>query len=137
MEMFVHVIEPKAVLGGFYRILRPGGRLLLFEYDHNLSENPREASMRLINEYAAMPTNALSQPGVFQKMLEEACFTDVVVRDYSENIKFITRLFFLHLEWYFINTVAGVNSYQRYGQWQCVAISATKPGGSLEAEKRK
>jgi sterol 24-C-methyltransferase len=105
--------------------------------------------MRIVNDYAAMPTNALSQPGVFQSMLEDAGFTDVVVRDYSENIKPMTRLFFLiayipyliitflHLERYFINTVAGVNSYQGHGHWRYVAISATKPGGNLETAKTK
>ena len=96
-----------------------------------------------------MPTNALSHPGVFQDMLEDAGFTDVVVRDYSENIKPMTRLFFLiayvpyllitlfHLERYFINTVAGVQSYQGHGHWRYIAISATKSGGILEAAKNR
>jgi sterol 24-C-methyltransferase len=90
METFVHATNPKAVLANFYRVLRPGEHLSLFEYDHKLLGDKREAltrSMRIINDYAAMPTNALSQPGVFQSMLEDAGFTDVVVRDYSENIK--------------------------------------------------
>jgi len=96
-----------------------------------------------------MPTNALSHPGVFQDMLEDAGFTDVVVRDYSENIKPMTRLFFLiayvpyllitlfHLERYFINTVAGVQSYQGHGRWRYIVISATKPGGILEAARNR
>jgi sterol 24-C-methyltransferase len=152
MEAFVHATDPKAVLANFHRLLRPGGHLSLFEYDHELLGDKREDlthSMRIINDYAAMPTNALSQPGVFQDMLEEAGFTDVVVRDFSENIKPMTRLFFLiayipyliitflHLERYFINTVAGVNSYQGHGHWRYVAISATKPGGKLEAAKTR
>jgi len=29
METFVHATEPEAVLGGFYRLLRPGGRVAL------------------------------------------------------------------------------------------------------------
>jgi sterol 24-C-methyltransferase len=103
----------------------------------------------LINDFAAMPTNALSHPGVFQQMLEDSGFTNVVVRDYSENIKPMTRLFFLlayipyliitllHLERYFINTVAGVQSYQGHGHWRYIAISATKPGNPLEAAKTR
>ncbi|KAF2821654.1 S-adenosyl-L-methionine-dependent methyltransferase [Ophiobolus disseminans] len=152
METFVHATDPKAVLANFYRILHPGGRLSLFEYDHNLLENSDDnmtRSMRLINDYAAMPTNALSHPGVFEGMLEDAGFTDVVISDYSENIKPMTRLFFLvayipylaitflHLERYFINTVAGVQSYKGHGHWRYVAISATKPVGVLEAAKTR
>ncbi|KAK7552072.1 S-adenosyl-L-methionine-dependent methyltransferase [Phyllosticta citricarpa] len=151
METFVHATNPKAVLAGFYRVLRPGGRLSQFEYDHELVENSPDAmaeSMRKINDFAAMPTNALSHPGVFKEMLEEVGFTDVVVRDYSENIKPMTRLFYmlayvpflmvtlLRLEKYFINTVAGVESYRGHGRWRYVAISATKPSSTVEAVKK-
>ncbi|BDD58589.1 hypothetical protein MPDQ_007143 [Monascus purpureus] len=98
METFVHATEPEAVLAGFFRILRPGGHLSLFEYDHELNDDSPKAvarSMRKINEFAAMPTNCRSHPGVFQQMLEDAGFTDVIVRDYSDNIKPMTRLFYL------------------------------------------
>ncbi|KAM6512980.1 hypothetical protein FSOLCH5_010675 [Fusarium solani] len=152
METFVHATDPKAVVAGFFRILRPGGRLALFEYDHEfVSDSPEDLadSMKKINDYAAMPTNDLSHPGVFKEMLEEAGFTDVVVHDYSERIKPMTRLFylvayipwliitFLHLEKHFINTVAGVESYRGHGRWRYVAISATKPGGPIEAPKTR
>ncbi|KAF7557282.1 hypothetical protein G7Z17_g802 [Cylindrodendrum hubeiense] len=150
METFVHATDPKAVVAGFHRILRPGGRIALFEYDHEfISDSPEEMadSMRKINDFAAMPTNAVSHPGVFKDMLEEAGFTNVVVHDYSENIKPMTRLFylvayvpwlivtFLHLERFFINTVAGVESYRGHGRWRYVAVTATKPGGTIEARK--
>ncbi|KAJ4007278.1 hypothetical protein NW766_009958 [Fusarium irregulare] len=152
METFVHATDPKAVLAGFFQKLRPGGRLALFEYDHEFINNsPDEMvnSMRKINDFAAMPTNDLSHPGVFRGMLEEAGFTDVVVHDYSENIKPMTRLFylvayipwlivtFLGLEKHFINTVAGVESYRGHGRWRYVAISATKPGGTIENAKTR
>ncbi|KAE8555502.1 hypothetical protein EYB25_000199 [Talaromyces marneffei] len=143
METFVHATDPEAVLDGFYRILRPGGHLALFEYDHVVNQSsPKDlvTSMEKVNTYAAMPTNSRSQPGVFQSMLEEAGFIDVVVRDYSDNIRPMTRLFFiiayipfliismLGLERYFINTVAGVQSYRGHGHWHYIAISARKPG---------
>ncbi|KAH6998641.1 S-adenosyl-L-methionine-dependent methyltransferase [Ilyonectria sp. MPI-CAGE-AT-0026] len=152
METFVHATDPQAVLAGFHRLLRPGGRLSLFEYDHELidgSPDEMAQAMRKINKYAAMPTNEVSHPGTFQTMLEEAGFTDVVVRDYSDNIKPMTRLFFLvayipyiiitflHLERYFINTVAGVQSYRGHGHWHYIAISATKPGDSIEDAKTR
>ncbi|KAI0536829.1 S-adenosyl-L-methionine-dependent methyltransferase [Xylaria digitata] len=139
IETFVHATDPEAVLKGFYRLLRPGGRLVQFEYDHNT----------LVNEYAAMPTNAISHPGVFKKMLEDAGIEDVVVRDYSENIVSMTRFFFLlalipylfvrlfGLERWFINTVAGVGAYRGQGHWHYLAISANKPGGPIETLKSK
>ncbi|KAI0026047.1 S-adenosyl-L-methionine-dependent methyltransferase [Xylariomycetidae sp. FL0641] len=152
METFVHATDPKAVLAGFYRLLRPGGHLAQFEYDHNTLENSPEdmaASMVKVNQYAAMPTNAISHPGVFKQMLEDAGFEDVVVRDYSKNIRPMTRVFFLlaiipyliirllRLERYFINTVAGVESHRGHGHWHYVAISAKKPGGPIEGAKTK
>ncbi|KAL4816630.1 S-adenosyl-L-methionine-dependent methyltransferase [Aspergillus spinulosporus] len=150
METFVHATDPEAVLAGFFRILKPGGRLSLFEYGHELDETSPDImaqSMRKINEFAAMPTNSLSHPGVFQRMLEGAGFTNVTVQDYSDNIKPMTRLFyliayipylivtFLGLERYFINTIAGVQSYRGRNHWRYLAISATKPGEPVEAAK--
>lgn len=143
METFVHATDPQAVLRNFFRVLRPGGRLALFEYDHELAHNPEEAlalSMKKINKIAAMPTNSVSQPGVFRQMLEDAGFTDLIVRDYSSNIQPMTRFFYLlayvpfiivtffGLERFFINTVAGVESYRGRHHWRYVAISASKPG---------
>ncbi|KAK3386896.1 S-adenosyl-L-methionine-dependent methyltransferase [Podospora didyma] len=155
METFVHATDPEAVLAGFHRLLRPGGRVALFEYDHDqldpvsLPGDDLAASMRKINEYAAMPTNHRSHPGVFRKMLEDAGFEDVVERDLSKNIKPMTRLFFilaiipyliirlLGLERYFINTIAGVETYRGRGRWRYVAISASKPGGPIEVGKTR
>ncbi|KAI6080752.1 S-adenosyl-L-methionine-dependent methyltransferase [Hypoxylon rubiginosum] len=152
METFVHATDPQAVLAGFYDVLRPGGRIALFEYDHNRPEGEPEDmvdSMRKINHYAAMPTNDISDTGVFRSLLEDAGFEDVVVRDYSKNIRPMTRIFYLvaiipyffikllGLERYFINAVAGVNSHKGHGSWRYIAISATKPGGSVEAPKSK
>jgi hypothetical protein len=123
----------------------------LFEYDHELAHSSEEAmalSMKKINEIAAMPTNNVSQPGVFRQMLEDAGFTDVSVRDYSSNIKPMTRFFFLlayvpflivtffGLERFFINTVAGVESYRGRKHWRYVAITASKPG-SAETKKSR
>jgi sterol 24-C-methyltransferase len=150
MEIFVHVTDPEAVLAGFYHVLCPGGHPSLFEYDHELSINdaPTMArSMRIINDIAAMPTNSRSHSGVFQQMLEDAGFTKVTVRDYSDNTRPMTRLFYLAayipfllvalfgLGHYFINAVAGVESYRGNEHWRYVAISAKKPGGPIVAAK--
>jgi sterol 24-C-methyltransferase len=153
METFVHATDPAAVLAGFFRILRPGGRIALFEYDHDFDDEstPRDLahSMRQVNNYAAMPTNDKSARGYFRKLLEEAGFQDVVVHDLTENVKPMLRLFFyiaivpyyiislLGLEKYFVNTVAGARGYIGIKYWRYIAVSATKPGPALESAKTR
>jgi ubiquinone/menaquinone biosynthesis C-methylase UbiE len=154
METFVHATDPEAVLAGFYRILRPGGRLVLHEYDHisNAGEHvPKSVTdtLDMLHKYAASPTSARSHPGVFERMLEDAGFTDVRVEDYSENIRPMLRLFYvlavvpyffiklLGLERWFVNTVAGAVLYAYHQHWRYVAVTATKPGGTIEATKTK
>jgi sterol 24-C-methyltransferase len=153
METFVHATDPEAVLAGFYRILKPGGRIALFEYDHDFESEgvigELADSMKQVNQYAAMPTNERSKKGYFKQLLEDASFVDVEVRDYSENIRPMLRLFYImaivpyfiirlfHLEKYFVNTVAGARGYIGRQYWRYVAITATKPGGHLEGTKTK
>ncbi|KAI1757496.1 S-adenosyl-L-methionine-dependent methyltransferase [Xylaria castorea] len=165
METLVHATDPEKVLRGFFRVLKPGGRMAMHEYDNVLEgeseegQTPEEESkvrdetkkkgkpdenlkrsMRQVNEWSAMPTNAISSPGAFKRMLEEVGFVDVEVRDLSDHIRPMTRFFYilaivpfwiislLHLERYFINTVAGVGAYRGYGFWRYVQIEARKPG---------
>lgn len=152
METFVHATEPERALAGFYRILKPGGRLAMFEYDHTVGVEehiPKNVAedMHKVNKYAAMPTNARSHDGVFTKMLEDAGFTDVKVEDYSKNIRPMLRLFYvlaciphffiriLRLERFFINTVAGAQGYLYQDHWRYVAISASKPGAQIGSTK--
>lgn len=142
METFVHATDPEAAMAEFFRVIRPGGSIVMFEYDHNeLDKAPKEAqkSMNMINRYAAMPANHRFEKGVLRKIMEEAGFRDVVVKDLSENIRPMTRMFYLlaiipfffielfGLQKWFINTVAGVNSYRGRDEWRYVAVSARKP----------
>lgn len=144
METFVHATDPERVLQEFLRVLKPGGKIALYEYDHkDLSTVPKghRDSMNKVNAYAAMPTNNRFDEGVLERMLEEAGFEDIVLEDLSINIRPMLRFFFIlaiipyllitlfGLEAWFINTVAGVQGYRGRYIWRYVAVSARKPVG--------
>jgi ubiquinone/menaquinone biosynthesis C-methylase UbiE len=155
METLVHATDPEAVLAGFYRILKPGGRVALFEYDHNMPVEDKSGKANMqnwadqVNSLAAMPTLTRSEQGFFEQKLREAGFENVEVRDYSENVRPILRVFYvlavvpmffirlLHLQKYFANAIAGEQAYSYRSHWRFVAITATKPGGEIETPKTK
>jgi ubiquinone/menaquinone biosynthesis C-methylase UbiE len=143
METFVHATNPEAALAEFYRVLKPGGTMALYEYDHSLHSAPNDLkeSFKQINEYASMPANARFDKGVLQKMLVEAGFMDIVVKDLTTNITPMLRLFFvlayvpflitrlLGLQAWFVNTMAGVEGYRGREFCRYVAVSARKSSG--------
>ncbi|RMZ84997.1 hypothetical protein DV738_g323, partial [Chaetothyriales sp. CBS 135597] len=135
LETLVHATDVPAVLQGFHRLLRPGGRVVFFEYDHDFVRDHEEVrSAAAKNEKQRRP-----RPKAFKDMLEEAGFADVMVQDYTDNIRPMTRLFFLiayipwlivsllGLERYFINTVAVIDGYRNHDRHRYLAIAATKP----------
>ncbi|KAL2782627.1 S-adenosyl-L-methionine-dependent methyltransferase [Aspergillus keveii] len=151
-ETFVHATDPEAVLAGFFRVLKPGGRLAMHEYDHDVPADTSQSVTHYalkINEFVGMPTNSLSHRGVLRRMLKDAGFDDVTVQDYSENIKPMARLFYvlafipfffvviLGLERYFINTAGRFGAYYYRSYWRYLAITATKPGPPVEAVRTK
>ncbi|KAL3423320.1 hypothetical protein PVAG01_05067 [Phlyctema vagabunda] len=142
METFVHATEPEAAAAELFRVIRPGGALAMFEYEHvNLGTQTDEvrSSWTTINRHAAMPAYDRFREGVLQELLEQAGFQDVIVRDLSENVLPMLRMFyllafvpymiisFLGLKHRFINTVAGYEGYVYRDAARYVSVSARKP----------
>ena len=152
METLVHATDPEKVLREFFRVVKPGGSIALYEYDHpDVDAAPQNfpkdliQSMERINSRASMPSNQCFSEGVLQRMLEKQGFQDVVVKDLSENMRPMMRLFFLvgyipyliicllGLQAWFVNTEAGVQGYRvlRRGFWRYLAITAKKPSNKV------
>lgn len=153
METLVHATDLKTVLRGFYRILKPGGRLVEHEYEMVDIVPAIEASyfrddIKSVIRQGAMPLD-LMREGHLKETLEDIGFVDVNIRDYSENVRPMLRLFFwmaaipfvilkiLCLEKYFVNTVAGFGGLWGQDNWRYISISASKPGGPVESAKAK
>lgn len=124
IEALCHATDPEKVLGEFFRVLKPGGSIALYDF-HRLQPNTEGVSsdfLKSLDKFSrrtAMPAWEIFQDGVLQSMLERQGFTDVVAEDLSENIKPMVTLFyimayipfliirFLGLEAWFLNTQAG------------------------------
>lgn len=149
METFVHATQPEVAAAEFFRVIRPGGRIAMYEYDHLDFSTQSEAtrnSWLAINKHAAMPAYNRFERGVLQRILEEVGFEDVEVTDLSENVLPMLRLFyllafipyiiiaFLGLKEYFVNTVAGYEGYNYRDAVRYISVSARKPLTSGGAE---
>ncbi|EKV19535.1 MitM [Penicillium digitatum] len=141
IETLVHATDPKAVVEGFVRILKPGGSLALYEYAHLTPTDAPEATKLFaqVNKYAAMPANAEFEADALLLLLKEVGFTNITLTDLSENVKPMLRLFYIlayipyliirafGLEKHFVNAVAAIVGYRYYDIHRYVAIRATKP----------
>ncbi|KAL8739651.1 MAG: hypothetical protein Q9190_007568 [Brigantiaea leucoxantha] len=151
IETLVHATDPESVLAGFFRVLKPGGSLALYEYDHLPFEDvptnvPKSVldSLVQVNQRAAMPANEAFSQGVLESMLEKQGFENVRLEDLSKNIKPMVMLFFvvayvpymiirfLGLQRWFVNTQAGVEGYRvlKWKLWRYIAVTARKPGSN-------
>jgi sterol 24-C-methyltransferase len=84
VESLVHASEPQSALKEFLRVLKPGGRLVLFEYSmpaqRDLSETEREA-FAAINTDSAMYSFPEFENGRFDEILTAAGFDFSSVTD--------------------------------------------------------
>ena len=141
METLVHSANPSQVLQEFKRLLKPGGRLALHEYDHwPLEKSPKELAdiMRKVNKYASLPGNSMFDSDVLPELLREAGFEDVQLKDMSQNIIPMLWLFYLFalipyffvqllgLEYRFVNTMAAVEQYRGRKFWRYTQVTGRK-----------
>ena len=89
METLVHAANVSTVLREFHRVLKPGGRLMLFEYTipSRTAQTPKQA--RALDEVIAGSAMASLPTFVNGRMAEfvgECGFRDVVVDDATDRI---------------------------------------------------
>lgn len=96
MEALVHAADAETVLQQFYRVLRPGGRLVMFEYSRMPERDiPAEAAAVLcrVNQVAAMPSYQRFEHEVLERTLEQVGFRSVSVQDITVGILPMLRCF--------------------------------------------
>lgn len=141
METFVHAADPETVLSEFFRVLRPGGRLVMFEYsrtpDDQLSEQSRRA-LETVCELAAMPTWLRLNHHELERLLEKAGFLVEDAADVTERMLPMLRAFYLLGRFpYFVgrltgriakvvNALSGVEMYRHQDAWRYQIYTATK-----------
>ncbi|KAL9093277.1 MAG: hypothetical protein Q9165_004018 [Trypethelium subeluteriae] len=146
METLVHSTDPAKALKGFYRILKPGGRIALNEYHFDrMDEAPKDVreSAEKIVQHAAMPALMnFTSADVLTRSLQEAGFQDVHVEDISSHIVPMLRWFyclavipylvfkllgFEHIfERNFVNAFAAVKSWQGRQYWRYVQVTGRR-----------
>ena len=98
MESLVHAASSEAVLGEFNRVLKPGGRLVLFEYARAPDEvmpMPAARAFAEVNRLAVMPSFQRFKYGVLEGQMQEAGFSSVTVEDITHHMLPMLRGFAL------------------------------------------
>ena len=142
METLVHSDDADQAIQEFYRVLKPGGVLVLHEYEQSGESGQKKAwnALVLVTELGHLPALLEFQFGVIRRKLENAGFTDVKVEDLTQNVApmfylfvalaFIPYLFIrlFGLEAMFVNAVAAIKVYRHLSNdIKYVAVRGRKP----------
>jgi sterol 24-C-methyltransferase len=142
METLVHAPDSAAVLGELHRVLKPGGRLVLFEY----SLAPRReltARQRRVFDTITAESAMHGLPGFvhgrFPALLGAAGFREVAVEDVSERmlpmLRRLSQVFWvpyqlsrlLGMQRRLVNAMAAVEAYRNRAVWRYNIVTASKP----------
>ncbi|MCL4365933.1 methyltransferase domain-containing protein [Patescibacteria group bacterium] len=144
IEAFVHAPDYKRVLNNFYHVLKPQGKLVLFEYtmspQDQLTKEQRDMA-EMINKTSGMFSLPHFTHGAFPKILKEAGFKNVSVTDITSHVLLFLKIiynftFFLYpfiklfkLQKTFINTTVAneFNKYIKDNVFKYVIVEAQKP----------
>ncbi len=143
METLVHSDDVERVLAGLLRVLRPGGRLVHFEYSRSPKDqtDPRdERFLTDVNQVAALPAFQRFEHGVLEQLLTDAGFVDVTTEDVTQAMLPMLQLFAVagSLPYLLasaagrsdlvVNSKAGVEFYLHRECWRYNVITCRKPG---------
>lgn len=142
METFVHSENPDLVLQEFMRVLKPGGKLVMFEYSSTpldlLNDKARNALIEIC-DVAAMPAWLILNDGVLETKMINVGFNDVSSTNISVNILPMLGWFsklghipyrlgrMLGLKSKVINAMSGVELYRHQDAWKYQIYTAKKP----------
>lgn len=133
METFVHADDPAKVLRNFYRLLKPGGVLVLHEADFHWDSEMLQKVLRLSH-----CQNTLKE-GAYEELLKEAGFKDINVEDLTRNALPLWRFFgilaavpykifqLLGVQDRFVNVMVGAEAYRNREQGRYISVRAVKP----------
>jgi sterol 24-C-methyltransferase len=142
METLVHAPDAAAVLGELRRVLRPGGRLALFEYSmaprQELTPRQRWVFDTIIAESAMHGLPGFVH-GRFPALLAAAGFREVTVEDVSARmlpmLRRLSQVFWtpyqlsrlLRVQRRLVNALAAVEAYRHRAVWRYNVVTARKP----------
>lgn len=149
-EALLHARDPRGVVREFWRVLKPGGRVVLHEFHHDFMGGrlvgfPAEVKAMAVPEgrqgEEAAGSAFLRAREWFEGVVTGVGFEDVVVRNYSPNIEPMAKLlsFFvvvkkvvvaLRLQKLFSGVMAR-GEYVGQEKWAYVSVSGTKPRGTV------
>jgi 2-polyprenyl-3-methyl-5-hydroxy-6-metoxy-1,4-benzoquinol methylase len=98
VETLVHAADSRLVLSEFFRVLKPGGKIVLFEYERDedaVVGKEGASAFRYINKIAAMPSFQKFLPGVLEGEICAAGLKIKNITDITSNMLPMLRAFSL------------------------------------------
>ena len=142
METLVHAFDHERALQELLRVLKPGGKLALFEYSVAPPRDRSAAQQAWFDfsvEGGAMPSLPSFVHGTFPEILGRAGFVAVAVQDVTERMMPMLRRFaqigyvpcqlgkLLGLQGELVNCTSAVQAYRHRSMWRYNIVTAERP----------